>query len=72
MTTIGTQQQTDKTEESLSVSQKAQKELADLKFALGQHAIVAMTDVQGHDYVRERKVLRHQSILQRRIDLPES
>jgi PAS domain S-box-containing protein len=40
-------QQTDIAQGSLTVSQVAMKELGDLKFALDQHAIVAITDVQG-------------------------
>src|SRR3981081_116379 len=43
MTTTDAQQE----ERRLTNSRAALKELADLKFALDQHAIVAMTDVQG-------------------------
>src|SRR5579864_2326306 len=43
MTTIDVEQE----EQSLTNSQAVLKELADLKFALDQHAIVAITDVRG-------------------------
>jgi len=33
--------------QSLAISEAARKELADEKFALDQHAVVAITDVQG-------------------------
>ncbi len=55
-----------------SDSEQMLKDLADQKFALDQHAIVATTDVQRNHHVCERQVLRHQPIFARGIDWEES